>query len=143
MHADSQHVRAALDAGASGYVVKGAGVEALVSALRAVAAGQHFLDADAERALQEPTTPPDLTWGSGSPHASGSCCDGWPRDAPTGRLPANSSCRTIRWTVTVPISCASWECGTPRVSPALPRGEGFCPQNELGAADTLCGGLWL
>jgi DNA-binding NarL/FixJ family response regulator len=62
MHGDSQHVRAALDAGASGYVVKGAGVEALVSALRAVAAGQHFLDTDAERALQEPTTPPDLTW---------------------------------------------------------------------------------
>jgi DNA-binding NarL/FixJ family response regulator len=62
MHGDGQHVRAALDAGASGYVVKGAGVEALVSALRAVAAGQHFLDADAERALQEPATLPDLTW---------------------------------------------------------------------------------
>ncbi len=62
MHGDGQHVRAALDAGASGYVVKGAGVEALVSALRAVAAGQHFLDADAQRALKEPATPPDLTW---------------------------------------------------------------------------------
>jgi DNA-binding NarL/FixJ family response regulator len=61
MHGDGQHVRAALDAGASGYVVKGAGVEALVSALRAVAAGLSFLDADAERALQEPT-PPDLAW---------------------------------------------------------------------------------
>lgn len=62
MHGDGQHVRAALDAGASGYVVKGAGVEALVSALRAVAAGLPFLDADAERALREPATPPDLTW---------------------------------------------------------------------------------
>jgi DNA-binding NarL/FixJ family response regulator len=62
MHGDGQHVRAALDAGASGYVVKGAGVEALVSALRAVAAGRNFLDAAAERALQEPVTPPDLTW---------------------------------------------------------------------------------
>jgi DNA-binding NarL/FixJ family response regulator len=62
MHGDGQHVRAALDAGASGYVVKGAGVEALVSALRAVAAGQPFLDADAERALKEPASPPDLTW---------------------------------------------------------------------------------
>jgi DNA-binding NarL/FixJ family response regulator len=62
MHGDGHHVREALDAGASGYVVKGAGVEALVSALRAVAAGQQFLDADAERALQEPATPPDLAW---------------------------------------------------------------------------------
>jgi DNA-binding NarL/FixJ family response regulator len=62
MHGDGQHVRAALDAGASGYVVKGAGVEALVSALRAVAAGQPFLDADAERALREPASPPDSTW---------------------------------------------------------------------------------
>jgi DNA-binding NarL/FixJ family response regulator len=62
MHGDGQHVRSALDAGASGYVVKGAGVEALVSALRAVSAGQHFLDADAEAALQEPAAPPDLTW---------------------------------------------------------------------------------
>jgi DNA-binding NarL/FixJ family response regulator len=62
MHGDGQHVRAALDAGASGYVVKGAGVEALVSALRAVAAGRQFLDADAERALKEPSTLPDLTW---------------------------------------------------------------------------------
>jgi len=62
MHGDGQHVRAALDAGASGYVVKGAGVEALVSALRAVASGQLFLDTDAEAALQEPAPPPDVTW---------------------------------------------------------------------------------
>ncbi len=62
MHGEGQHVRAALDAGASGYIVKGAGVEALVSALRTVAAGQHFLDADAERALHEPAAPPDVTW---------------------------------------------------------------------------------
>jgi DNA-binding NarL/FixJ family response regulator len=62
MHGDGHHVRAALDAGASGYVVKGAGVEALVSALRAVAAGHQFLDADAEHALHDSTTPPDLAW---------------------------------------------------------------------------------
>jgi DNA-binding NarL/FixJ family response regulator len=62
MHGDGQHVRAALEAGASGYVVKGAGVEALVSALRAVAAGGSFLDADAKAALLEPATPPDLAW---------------------------------------------------------------------------------
>jgi two-component system response regulator NreC len=61
MHGDGQHVRAALDAGAAGYVVKGAGVEELVSALRTVASGRSFLDADAERALQEPTQP-DLAW---------------------------------------------------------------------------------
>src|SRR5271165_6855406 len=62
MHQDGSHVRAALDAGATGYVVKGAGVEALVTAIRAVAAGEAFLDADAERALEEPAGTPDLTW---------------------------------------------------------------------------------
>jgi DNA-binding NarL/FixJ family response regulator len=62
MHGDGEHVRAALDAGAAGYVVKGAGVEALVSAVRAVAAGGRFLDPDAERALSTPATPPDPTW---------------------------------------------------------------------------------
>ncbi|MGO9831934.1 MAG: response regulator [Myxococcaceae bacterium] len=62
MHADGSHVRAALDAGATGYVVKGAGVEALVSALRAVASGGRFLDEGAARALQEPPAEPDLTW---------------------------------------------------------------------------------
>jgi DNA-binding NarL/FixJ family response regulator len=59
MHGDGEHVRAALDAGAAGYVVKGAGVEALVSALRAVATGAQFLDPSAERALR---SPPDPTW---------------------------------------------------------------------------------
>ncbi len=62
MHSDGPHVRAALDAGAAGYVVKGAGVEALVSALRAVAAGASFLDEQAQRALAEPAAEPDLTW---------------------------------------------------------------------------------
>ena len=62
MHADGPHVRAALHAGAAGYVVKGAGVEALVSALRAVAAGSTFLDRGAARALEEPVGEPDLAW---------------------------------------------------------------------------------
>ncbi len=62
MHADGTHVRAALDAGAAGYVVKGAGVEALVSALMAVAAGSTFLDSDAARALEQPTEERDLAW---------------------------------------------------------------------------------
>jgi DNA-binding NarL/FixJ family response regulator len=62
MHGDGEHVRAALDAGAAGYVVKGAGVEALVSALRAVAGGNRFLDPDAERALNAPDSPVDPTW---------------------------------------------------------------------------------
>jgi len=62
MHADGTHVRAALAAGAAGYVVKGAGVEALVSALLAVAAGSTFLDAGAARALEQPTEERDLAW---------------------------------------------------------------------------------
>jgi DNA-binding NarL/FixJ family response regulator len=62
MHGDGQHVRAALEAGADGYVVKGAGVEALVSAVRTVAAGGRFVDADAARALQQPSAPADEAW---------------------------------------------------------------------------------
>jgi DNA-binding NarL/FixJ family response regulator len=43
MHADAQHVRGALDAGASGYVVKDAAPSELQIALFAAAAGQTFL----------------------------------------------------------------------------------------------------
>ena len=43
MHADAQHVRGALDAGASGYVVKDAAPSELQIALVAAAAGQTFL----------------------------------------------------------------------------------------------------
>lgn len=44
MHASPEFVRPALQAGASGYVVKGSGLDDLVSALRAVAAGDRYLD---------------------------------------------------------------------------------------------------
>lgn len=43
MHADAQHVRGALEAGASGYVVKDAAPSELQIALVAAAAGQTFL----------------------------------------------------------------------------------------------------
>lgn len=43
MHADAQHVRGALDAGAVGYVVKEAAPSELEIALNAAAAGQTFL----------------------------------------------------------------------------------------------------
>ena len=43
MHADAQHVRGALEAGASGYVVKDAAPSELQIALSAAAAGQTFL----------------------------------------------------------------------------------------------------
>jgi DNA-binding NarL/FixJ family response regulator len=43
MHASEQHLAAALKAGASGYVVKDAAVTELAEALRAVAAGQHYV----------------------------------------------------------------------------------------------------
>jgi DNA-binding NarL/FixJ family response regulator len=45
MHAAPEYVRPALRAGALGYVVKGAGLEELVTAVRTVAAGGSFLDA--------------------------------------------------------------------------------------------------
>ncbi|MCS6899577.1 MAG: response regulator transcription factor [Myxococcales bacterium] len=48
MHASPEFVRPALQAGASGYVVKGAGLDALVDALRTVAAGGTFLDESLE-----------------------------------------------------------------------------------------------
>jgi DNA-binding NarL/FixJ family response regulator len=50
MHSTSEYVRAALRAGADGYVVKGSGIGELCEALRAVAAGRKFLSAQVERA---------------------------------------------------------------------------------------------
>ncbi len=63
MHAAPAQVRPALEAGALGYLVKGAGVEHLVEALRRVAAGQRFLDPEAARALEAPFEPSDDGWG--------------------------------------------------------------------------------
>jgi DNA-binding NarL/FixJ family response regulator len=53
MHATTESVTAALDAGAHGYVVKGSGLEDLVFALRAVAGGERFLDATASKRVAE------------------------------------------------------------------------------------------
>lgn len=44
MHATAEHVRGALRGGAHGYVVKGEGLETLVDAVRAVAAGETYVD---------------------------------------------------------------------------------------------------
>jgi DNA-binding NarL/FixJ family response regulator len=49
MHAAPEYVRPALSAGADGYVVKGAGLDDLVEALRTVAAGGRFLGPEAAR----------------------------------------------------------------------------------------------
>ena len=62
MHQDGATVREALGAGALGYVVKGAGIEHLVPALRAVAAGQRFLDPAAESGLGSGPEPEDDDW---------------------------------------------------------------------------------
>jgi DNA-binding NarL/FixJ family response regulator len=43
MHGGEEHVRPAIRAGASGYLVKGSGLSDLVAAIRAVAAGEAFL----------------------------------------------------------------------------------------------------
>jgi two-component system, NarL family, response regulator NreC len=50
MHSTSEYVRAALRAGADGYVVKGSGIGDLCEALRSVAAGGRFLSPQVERA---------------------------------------------------------------------------------------------
>jgi len=62
MHQDGPTVREALGGGALGYVVKGAGIEHLVIALRAVAAGRRFLDSAAESGLSEEPGPVDDEW---------------------------------------------------------------------------------
>ena len=43
MHASEEHVRPAIRAGATGYLLKGSGLTDLVAAIRAVAAGEGFL----------------------------------------------------------------------------------------------------
>lgn len=50
MHATSEYVRAALRAGAEGYLVKGSGVKDLTEAIRTVAMGKPFLSPEVERA---------------------------------------------------------------------------------------------
>lgn len=52
MYHDDVWVKRALDAGASGYLIKGSGVKDVVTALRHVAAGEEFLSPGAQRAAQ-------------------------------------------------------------------------------------------
>ncbi len=52
MYHDHVWVQRALDAGAKGYLLKGSGVRDVVTAIRAVAAGETFLSPGAERARQ-------------------------------------------------------------------------------------------
>lgn len=52
MHSAADFVRPALRAGALGYLVKGAGLDALVAAVRSVARGEPFIDPAAERVMQ-------------------------------------------------------------------------------------------
>jgi two-component system NarL family response regulator len=58
MHNAAEYVRTALRVGASGYVVKGAGLDDVVHAIRTVAAGERFLDAQAALALGDALEPP-------------------------------------------------------------------------------------
>ncbi len=58
MYHDQIWVKRALDAGASGYVLKGSGVKDVLNALRVVASGESFLSSGAARAARaEPLTP--------------------------------------------------------------------------------------
>ncbi|MBI4699830.1 MAG: response regulator transcription factor [Deltaproteobacteria bacterium] len=51
MHGGVEHVRPAVRAGASGYLIKGAGLSDLVAAIRAVAAGEAFFSPGAAKLL--------------------------------------------------------------------------------------------
>jgi DNA-binding NarL/FixJ family response regulator len=51
MHEDDEHIRAALRAGARGYVLKGADGDGIANAVRAVAAGQSALDPSVTKRL--------------------------------------------------------------------------------------------
>jgi DNA-binding NarL/FixJ family response regulator len=59
MHASPEFVRPALQAGAAGFVVKGAGLDDLVGALRTVAGGGTFLDESLEPSALAPGAPVD------------------------------------------------------------------------------------
>jgi len=50
MHATSEYVRAALRAGANGYIVKGSGISDLNEALESVLSGERYLSPQVERA---------------------------------------------------------------------------------------------
>lgn len=57
MHGGAEHVEPALRAGARGYIVKGQGLAALVSAIERVAAGALYIDANASRGADAGITP--------------------------------------------------------------------------------------
>jgi RNA polymerase sigma factor (sigma-70 family) len=60
MHAAPEYVRPALRAGASGYLVKGAGLDDLLRALRVVACGGRFLGPEAKRVVDATEIEPAL-----------------------------------------------------------------------------------
>ncbi len=57
MHGGAEHVEPSLRAGARGYIVKGAGLSALVRAIERVAAGEVYLDENASRGADTGVTP--------------------------------------------------------------------------------------
>ena len=67
MHAAPEYVRPALKAGATGYLVKGAGLDSLVEAVRSVAAGEQFLGPEASRVVQGDLDHPPPASGEAGP----------------------------------------------------------------------------
>jgi DNA-binding NarL/FixJ family response regulator len=59
MHTAPEYVRPALRAGASGYIVKGAGLDDLLLAVRRLAAGERFFSAEVERLRAAPAAARD------------------------------------------------------------------------------------
>ena len=61
MYHDAVWIQRALDAGASGYVVKGSGVQDLVLAIEEVVSGKTFLSAESQSTLNRPQISPRET----------------------------------------------------------------------------------
>jgi DNA-binding NarL/FixJ family response regulator len=84
MHSDPETVRQALAAGASGYLVKGAHLEELFAAIRAVARGQRYLHSSVTEAVVEDS----IRWLRSGPLSERSC--GWL--PPVTRRPRSAAC---------------------------------------------------
>ena len=107
----------ALQLGASGFLLKTAPPEDLVTAVRVVAGGEALLSPSVTRRVIEEFAsshrhvPRSRTWTS-SPSASWRCCGCWPRGCPTPRSPAGSISARPPSRPTPPTSWPSWACAT-------------------------------
>ena len=90
MHEDPNYVRVALEAGASGYVLKDAAYEELVDAIRKVADGRVRRSPRSGQSWPCAQSAPTTT---SCPSGSGRCSACWPTATPTRRSRAGFSSR--------------------------------------------------